>query len=158
MARGGAHQGQARPHAGHSRWNGRCSNGWREQVLASGARHDISCDCDALQGAPGDDRWQVADIDSTNDFYRVATSGATTSPIRGSGLRRQVTTATPFAPHGAGHQEGRRESSVDTRHHAASRRRRRNSRISLELAGGVVAALDAAPFSDRRGQASYTRG
>lgn len=87
----------------------------------SSAGHDISSGCDALQGAPGDDRRQVADIGSTNDFYKAATSGVTVSPIQGSGLQRRVTTATPFAPHGAGHQEGRRELSVDTRHHAASR-------------------------------------
>jgi len=101
-------------------------------------------------GAPGNERRQVADIGSTNDLYRAATSGVAASPIRGSGLQRQVTTATPFAPHGAGHQDGRRESSVDTGHHAASRRRHRNSRVFLGITGGVVSALDVAPFSARR--------
>ena len=33
-------------------------------------------------GAPGDDRRQVADIGSTNDFYRAATSGVAASPIQ----------------------------------------------------------------------------
>jgi len=92
----------------------------RTGAPASGAGHDINRDCEALQGAPGDDHRQVADIGSTNDFYKVVTSGVTTGPIRGSELQRRVSTATPFAPQGAGHQEGRRESSVDTRHHAVS--------------------------------------
>jgi len=52
---------------------------------ASSAGHDINRDCDALQGAPGDDRRQVADIGSTNDFYNAATPGVTTVPIRGIG-------------------------------------------------------------------------
>lgn len=101
-------------------------------------------------GASDENRRQVADIGSTNDFYKTATSGAATSPIRGSELQRQVTTATPFAPHGAGHQEGRRESSVDTRHSAPSRRRQRNSSVFQGISGGVVSALDAAPFTARR--------
>lgn len=101
-------------------------------------------------GAPGDDHRQVANMGSTNDFYRAATSGVTAGPIRGSGLQRRVTTATPFAPHGAGHKEGRRELSVDTGHQAASRRWCRNRRVSPGLTGGVETALDAAPFSARR--------
>ena len=84
-----------------------------DRCIGIGCRHDISSGCDALLGAPGDDRRQVADMVSTNDFHKIATSGVTVGPIRGSGLQGQVTTATPFAPHGAGHQEGQRESTVD---------------------------------------------
>jgi hypothetical protein len=54
--------------------------------------------CDALQGAPGEDRRQVADIGSTNDIHKAMTSRVTANLIRGSGLQGQVTTATPFAP------------------------------------------------------------
>lgn len=39
-------------------------------------------------------------------FHWAMTSGVTAGPIQGSGLQGQVTTATPFAPRGAGHQEG----------------------------------------------------
>ena len=90
---------------------------------ALGAVHDISSGRDALQGAPGDEHRQVAGIGSTNNFYKAATLEVATGPIRGSGLQRRVSTATPFAPQGAGHQEGRRESSVDTDQYVASRPR-----------------------------------
>ena len=142
----------------HSRWNGRCSKEWREQVR----RHQVPGTTSAVAAtrfrSARRDRRQVADMDSTNDYYRAATSGVTAGPIRGSGLQRRIRTATPFAPHGAGHQEGRRELSVDTRRHAASRRRCRNRRVSPGLTGGVVTALDAAPFSDRCRPASRIRG
>jgi len=55
--------------------------------IGIGCRHGISKDCDALQRAPGDERRQVADIGSTKDVYRAATSRVTASLIRGSGLQ-----------------------------------------------------------------------
>ena len=133
-AGGGAHQGQARPRAAPFtlEWQG-LEGMAGTGAPASGAEHDISSGCDALQGAPGDGRRRVADRGSTDDFYWAATSGLTARPIRGSGLQRRVMTATPFAPDRAGHKEGRRELSVDTGHHAASRERRRNRRVSPGL-------------------------
>lgn len=105
----------------HSLWNGKCSKEWRGQVHRHRvpARHQLWLR--RASGAPGEHRRQVADIGSTNDFHKIVTSGVTVDPIRGSELQGQVTTATPFAPQGAGHQEGQRESTVDIGPGPASR-------------------------------------
>jgi len=142
----------------HSRWNGKCSKEWRGQVHRHQvpARHQLWLR--RASGAPSEDRWQVADIGSTNDFHKATTSRVTAGPIQGSGLQGQVTTATPFAPRGAGHQEGQRETPVDTGRDSTSTRRRLNGRGLRVLSGGIAPGLDAAPFCDRRRQASCTRG
>lgn len=80
---------------------------------ASGAGTTSTLAATRFRERPAQKRRQVADIVSTNDFHKIATSGVTVGPIRGSGLQGQVTTATPFAPQGAGHQDGQRESTVD---------------------------------------------
>lgn len=80
---------------------------------ASGAGTTSALAATRFRERPAHKHRQVADMGSTNDFHKTATSGVMVGPFRGSGLQGQVTTATPFAPQGAGHQEGQLESTVD---------------------------------------------
>ena len=113
-----------------------------------GCRHDISMGCDALQGAPGEDRRQVADIGSTNDIHTAMTSRVTASLIRGSGLQGQVTTATPFAPEELAIRRAIGSRQLTTARRPVSRRGARNRRDTWRVAYGVAWSLDAAPFPD----------
>ena len=129
-----------------------------DRCIGIGCRHDISSGRDALQGAPGEDRRQVADIGSTNDFHRAVTSGVMAGPIRGSGLHRRVTTATPFAPEELAIRRANGSRQLTPAWVLASRRRIGKRRSSQGLLGGIESALDAAPFPHRRRQAICTRG
>ena len=91
-------------------------------------------------------------------FHWAMTSGVTDGPIQGSGLQGQVTTATPFAPRGAGHQEGHGSRQLTSAWVLASRPCARKRRESRGLLCGIASALDAAPLPDRRRQASDARG
>lgn len=113
-----------------------------------GCRHDISKGCDALQGAPGEGRRQVADIGATNDIHKAMTSRVTASLIRGSGLGRRVTTATPFAPEELAIRRAIGSRQLTTARRPASRRGTRNRRDTQRVAYGVAWALDAAPLPD----------
>ena len=117
--------------------------------IGIGCRHDISSGRDALQGAPGDDRRQVADIGSTNDFHRAMTSGVRAGPIRGSELHRRVTTATPFAPEELAIRRANGSRQLTSAWVPASRRRTAKRRSSPGLLCGIALALDAAPFPHR---------
>ena len=96
--RGGAHKGKHDRVPCRSRWIGRCSNGWRQRVQASGAGTASAPLATRFRERPATNAGGVTNKGLRTRFQRAATSGVTASPIQGSGLRRQVTTATPFAP------------------------------------------------------------
>jgi hypothetical protein len=113
------------------------------RCVGIGCRHDISMGCDALQGAPGEDCRQVADLGSTNDIHKAMTSRVTASLIRGSGLRRQVTTATPFAPEELAIRRAIGSRQLTTGRRPASSRGTPNRRDTRRVAYGIAWALDA---------------
>ncbi len=144
----------------HSRWKGRCSNGWREQVR----RHQVPArHQQGLRRASGSARQRLP-AGRRHRLYERHPQG---HDLKGHGQPDSRIRATEagndcdaFRSRGAGHQEGHRGSTVDIGpgRLSASRQCAVKWLDSLGLLGGVASALDVAPFRDRQRRARCAGG